>query len=157
MLNEWPVAYSAIAEVAATLSGLLFVSLSVKLAGATRDERNWMLFVARRSFFDFLAVLGLALLYLMPNVLISEVNWFQLFLCLARVTWHVRHWRSFGATAGWIAHVKEQLVPFIATGLMSLAVIGVWLSWPVAPNLTYIGAIILLFGACQNAWRLLVR
>ena len=157
MSNEWPVAFSTIAEVAATLSGLLFVSLSVKLSGATRDERGWMLFVARRSFFDFLAVLGLALLYLMPNVSIKEVNWMLLLLCVARSAWHVRHWREFGATAGVAAHLKEQMVPLAATAIMSAAMIGIWQDWPVAPNLTYVGAIILLFGACQNAWRLLVR
>jgi hypothetical protein len=65
-MNEWQSAYSTMAEVAATLSGLLFVSLSMKLHAVTGEHRGWMLLVAKRSFFDFLAVLGIALLLLIP-------------------------------------------------------------------------------------------
>jgi hypothetical protein len=46
----------------------------------------------------------------------------------------------------------------MAATLMSLAAgIAMLLAYSVALRLTYATAIVLLIGACQNAWRLLVR
>lgn len=155
-MNDWQLAYAAIAGVAATLSGLLFVALSMRLAAADASERRWMLFMAKRSFVDFLAVLALALLFLMPKLTLQAVGWTQLVLGASRVAWHVRHWRMSRSLAAKGRSLREYLAPVGATLALLVAGGGALLAWPDVLKTTYIAALMLLFGACQNAWRLLV-
>jgi hypothetical protein len=156
-MSSWLVAYGTIAEVAATLTGLLFVSLSMKLNTASSEERQWMLFVAKRSFLDFLAVLVIALLFLMPDIALRTVGWALVWLTLARVVWHVNHWRTYRATSARAFSLIAYVGSIAATLLLAIAGGAALMGWPAAPQLTYSAAITLLFGACQNAWRLLVR
>lgn len=155
-MNDWQLAYAAIAGVAATLSGLLFVALSVRLTAADAEKRPWMLFMAKRSFIDFLAVLALALLFLMPKLTLQAVGWTQLGLGASRVAWHVRHWRMYHAVAVKGQHLREYLAPVGATLVLLIAGLGALLAWPDVLKTTYVASLMLLFGACQNAWRLLV-
>jgi hypothetical protein len=156
-MNNWLAAFGTIGEVAATLTGLLFVSLSVKLNTASSEERQWMLFVAKRSFLDFLAVLVIGLLFLMPDISLNTIGWGLVWLSVARVIWHANHWRIYRATSTETFRLIGYLASIAATLLLTIAGVTALLGWPVAPQLTYIGAITLLFGSCQNAWRLLVR
>jgi hypothetical protein len=156
-MNNWLVAFGTIGEVAATLTGLLFVSLSMKLNTASSEERQWMLFVAKRSFLDFLAVLVIALLFLMPDISLNTIGWALVWLSVARVVWHVNHWRIYRAMSTSTFRLIEYLASIAATLLLIMAGVTALLGGPAAPQLTYAGAITLLFGSCQNAWRLLVR
>lgn len=155
-MNDWQLAYAAIAGVAATLSGLLFVALSVRLTTADADERHWMLFMAKRSFIDFLAVLALALLFLMPKISLQAIGWTQLGLAATRVAWHVRHWRIYRTVAAKGHYLSEYLAPVGATLVLLIGGLGALQAWPEVLKTTYAAALMLLFGACQNAWRLLV-
>jgi hypothetical protein len=78
-------------------------------------------------------------------------------LSVARVIWHVNHWRIYRATSAEPFRLMEYLASIAATSLLIVAGITALLGCAVAPELTYVGAITLLFGSCQNAWRLLVR
>lgn len=156
-MNNWLTAFGTIGEVAATLTGLLFVSLSVKLNTASSEGRQWMLFVAKRSFLDFLAVLVIGLLFLMPDISLNTIGWGLVWLTVARVVWHVNHWRIYRATSSDAFRLIEYLASIAATLLLTAAGVTALMGRPSAPQLTYIGAITLLFGSCQNAWRLLVR
>jgi hypothetical protein len=156
-MNNWLAAFGTIGEVAATLTGLLFVSLSVKLNTASSEGRQWMLFVAKRSFLDFLAVLVVGLLFLMPDISLHAIGWGLVWLSVARVVWHVNHWRIYRATSTEPFRPIEYLASIAATLLLTVAGVTAFLGWAIAPQLTYVGAITLLFGSCQNAWRLLVR
>ncbi len=156
-MNDWQAAYSTIAEVAATLTGLLFVSLSVKLNQTTDEERRWMLMLARRSFIDFLAVLGIALLFLVPAVSPYVIGWAILWLAVARVVWHVSHWRTCRKLATINMKSSEYIVPMVATAGLFMAGTAALLAWTHAWKTIYVVAIVLLSGACQNAWRLLTR
>jgi hypothetical protein len=156
-MNNWQVAFGTIGEVAATLTGLLFVSLSIKLNTASGEERQWMLFVAKRSFLDILAALVIALLFLMPNLLLHAIGWGLVWLSIVRTIWHVNHWRNYRATATRAFHLMEYLASVGVTLLLTSAGATALASCPIAPQLIYAGAISLLFGSCQNAWRLLVR
>jgi hypothetical protein len=156
-MNEWQAVYSTIAEVAATLTGLLFVSLSVRLNASSSEERPRLLVVAQRSFFDFLAVLLIALLFLPPGASLYVIGWIVLWLSAARIAWHVSHWRIHRGSAQPKPELKEYLIPMAATLMSMAAGIAMLLAYSVALRLTYATAIVLLIGACQNAWRLLVR
>jgi hypothetical protein len=156
-VNNWLTAFGTMGEVAATLTGLLFVSLSMKLNTAPSEERRWMLFVAKRSFLDFLAVLVIALLFLMPDISLNTIGWALVWLCFARALWHVNHWRIYRAASTGTFHLLEYLASIAATLLLTTAGVTALLNGSAAPQLTYVGVITLLFGSCQNAWRLLVR
>jgi len=156
-MNDWQAAYTTIAEVAATLTGLLFVSVSVKLNVASDEERRWMLMIAKRSFMDFLAVLAVALLFLVPAVSPYVIGWAILWLGILRAVWHVSHWRTCRSLATLNMKLREYIVPMVATFGLFIAGIATLLAWSIALKVTYVLAIALLFGACQNAWRLLTR
>jgi hypothetical protein len=156
-MNNWLAAFGTIGEVAATLTGLLFVSLSLKLNSASSEGRQWMLFVAKRSFLDLLAVLVIGLLFLMPNISLNTIGWGLVWLSVARVIWHVNHWRIYRATSIEPFRPIGYLASVAATLLLTSAGVTALLGWSIAPQLTYVGAITLLFGSCLNAWRLLVR
>jgi hypothetical protein len=156
-MNEWQSAYSTIAEVAATLSGLLFVSLSVKLNAASNEEREWVLVIAKRSFLDFLAVLGIAMFFLVPSISHILIGWAVLWLSATRAMWHVRYLRTYHGSVDLKPTPREYVIPVVATVVLTTAGVAMLLSYAVAPKLIYSAAIVLLFGACQNAWRLLIR
>jgi hypothetical protein len=156
-MNDWQVAYTTIAEVAATLSGLLFVSLSMKLNSASGNEREEMLSIARRSFMDFLAVLALALFFLVPTISLQSVGLVAVTLSIARAVWHVSHWLKYRSGPTATLHAKDFFKSIFATVFLLVAGAGSLLAWEHAPRLTYAAAIVLLFGACKNAWLLLVR
>lgn len=156
-MNEWQSAYSTMAEVAATLSGLLFVSLSMKLHAVTGEHRGWMLLVAKRSFFDFLAVLGIALLLLIPSGSLVFVGWTALLIATARIAWHVQHLRGYRSADAFRTSLTDYFVPMLATLMLASAGVALLLSSTISPKLIYAAAIALLYGACQNAWRFLVQ
>jgi hypothetical protein len=156
-MNDWQTAYSTMAEVAATLSGLLFVALSLKLNVVSREERRWMLLVSQRSFFDLLAVLLLGLAFLVPAVSREVIGWGLLWLSLMRAAWHVSHLRSYRDAELPTSRLMEYIAPMIITVVLVAAGVSVLEIKSFALQLTYIAAIALLLGACQNAWRMLVR
>jgi hypothetical protein len=156
-MNNWQVAFGTIGEVAATLTGLLFVSLSIKLNTASGEERHWMLFIAKRSFLDILAALVIALLFLMPNILLHTIGWGLVWLSIVRTIWHLNHWRKYRSATTRAFHLMEYLASVGLTLLLTSAGATTLASSPIAPQLIYAGAIGLLFGSCQSAWRLLVR
>lgn len=66
-LTRWQPFFTAVVGVAATLAGLLFVSLSINRERITAQENRTLLRLARRSFGDLLYALFIALMFLMPN------------------------------------------------------------------------------------------
>jgi len=67
VLITWQPFFSAVAGVAATLAGLLFVSLSINRDKITARDNHNLLRIAKRSFGDYLYALFIALMFLMPN------------------------------------------------------------------------------------------
>jgi hypothetical protein len=65
-LQAWQAFYSTVATAAATLTGLLFVALSLNLDILSTQHADRMR-VARRAFGDFLYVLMIALTFLVPS------------------------------------------------------------------------------------------
>jgi hypothetical protein len=155
-MSDWQVAYTTIAEVAATLSGLLFVSLSMKLNSASGSDRQEILSIARRSFMDFLAALALALFFLVPTISLQSVGVVAVALSIARGVWHVRHWLKYRSVPDAALNTMEFVKSIFATAFLFAAGTCSLLVWSLAPRLTYAAAIVLLFGACKNAWLLLV-
>lgn len=66
LLIKWQPFFAAVAGVAATLAGLLFVSLSINREKITARENRILLRVAQRSFGDLIFALFIAILFLIP-------------------------------------------------------------------------------------------
>jgi len=66
-LTSWQFFFSTVAAASATLTGLLFVSLSLNIEKIKSPAGRAMLGTARRSFEDFLYVLMIALVFLVPH------------------------------------------------------------------------------------------
>lgn len=67
ILQRWQIFYATIATSSATLTGLLFVSLSLERGRWSAAERSDRLRVARGALADFLYVLMLSLVFLVPD------------------------------------------------------------------------------------------
>jgi hypothetical protein len=66
-LRQWQPFYSTVAAASATLTGLLFVSLSLHKEGIATRAEGHLLRAAQRSFGDFLYVLMIGLVFLVPH------------------------------------------------------------------------------------------
>lgn len=118
-----------------------------------------MLVIAKRSFLDFLAVLGISLFLLVPAISLYMMGWAILWLGVTRAVWHVRYLRMYHRHSSEALKPEpgEYVIPVAATSVLAAAGIAMLLSYSIAPKLIYGAAIALMLGACQNAWRLLIR
>src|SRR5512136_3126671 len=66
-LQAWQVFYATVAAASATLTGLLFVSLSLNRDRLKGARAHITLGTARRTFGDFLYVLMIALVFIIPH------------------------------------------------------------------------------------------
>lgn len=66
-LREWDVFYSTVSLASVTLAGLLFVSLSIRQDRMSAPGTSRTMRLARGSFGDFLYVLMLGLVFLVPH------------------------------------------------------------------------------------------
>jgi hypothetical protein len=159
-LTKWQPFFSTIAAVAATLAGLLFVSLSLNREKITAQENRLLLRLARRSFGDFMYALFIALMFLMPNHMPYP-------LAIPLI--------CFSAVRGWL--LVRSICHFSKTTWENHDKFGVWrdlafqavtsLGLLVAAVEIYRGEIVatfilvpiisfLLYNASANAWSLLI-
>jgi hypothetical protein len=68
LIQEWQVFYATVAAACATLTGLLFVALSMNVDILSREENTELMLVARQTFAEFLLVLMVALIFLVPRL-----------------------------------------------------------------------------------------
>jgi len=159
-LLQWQPFFTTVATVAATLVGLLFVSLSLNREKIASAPDQMLLRLARRSFSDFLLVLLIALFFLIPyqgntalavelfGLGILRIRW--LFLQLSSQTK-----REHKPTLPTL--VREYMLPALAVIGILIAGAGIYrqelaaIYWFVVPVLA-----ILLLRASWNAWLLLV-
>jgi hypothetical protein len=66
-VQEWQVFYTTVGAACATLTGLLFVALSLNVDILSQEENRELMWVAQRTFGDFLLVLMVSLIFLIPH------------------------------------------------------------------------------------------
>lgn len=159
-LTKWQPFFSAVSGVAATLAGLLFVSLSINRERITARDNLMLLRLARRSFGDLLYTLFLSLMFLFPSSK-AHILAFPLFI--------VSGFRAFGIIAQlcgrgrnssieptrWLA-IRERAFQVATTVGTVGAACEIY-----AGNLGCMYFLVpvvalLLFNASMNAWSLLV-
>ncbi len=159
-LTKWQPFFSTVAAVAATLAGLLFVSLSLNREKITAQENRLLLRLAQRSFGDFLYALFIALMFLMPNhmpyplviplICFSAVRAWLLVRSIRRsskTTWNNPD--KFGVWRDYAFQTVTSL------GLLAAAV-AIYRGEMLATYLLVPIISFLLYNATMNAWSLLI-
>lgn len=158
---EWQTYYFTFAAVTATLTGLLFVAVSLHLDQFTSPERPELRVLAFKTFVGFLSLLLAALYFLVPRQTPLGLGGP---LVLTAVGALVIVWRDTpfsGAlirrTWGWRFFVWRALLP----GLCQLGVLGAALALAAGraealPLLVPL-FVVLLLASTHNAWDLLVQ
>jgi hypothetical protein len=164
-LEPWHDFYAAVSAAAATLVGLLFVSLSVNLKLFTGDEHADSRAIAIETFANFVYVLSIALVLLIPDVSPSGVGiTFGIFGVMGTLTtvrrlssasrrWRRRHARRL---TYWRFISARFILPLVS--YLSLLVIATMLWSGNTEALSWLLFVIftLLISAAQNAWDLLI-
>jgi hypothetical protein len=159
-LKEWELFFSTVSLAAATLAGLLFVSLSLRPEKLKDPTEAQYLTLARGSFGDFLYLLMLGLVFLVPHqspfglavalLVLGGARAVGLFRTSAR-----RELRASEVRA--VAHTLRQVaLPALASvGLMAVG-IAVWLGETLAIYALVLVIAALLTTASWNAWLILL-
>ena len=160
-MQAWFDFYAVIGAAAATLTGLLFVAMSMNVAAALNKGPSGSRRLAEQAFQNYLAVLMVALLALFPDM--SPLTFGRTAL-MVTATWTV--WvlvRLYQAAAEPSVHetrltaLRRHLSTMIGFGLLVYA--AARMAWNAADMRdTLAGAcIVLLFSATEKAWGLLNR
>ena len=159
-LRDWQFFYSTVAAASATLTGLLFVSLSIHLEKIKSPRGKLMLRTAQRSFEDFLYVLMIALVFLVPHPVPIGLAIALFVLGGARLLGLVRQIVRIARKAHRLdlaEALREYALPALAC--LGLAVVGVEILR--GDILSIFGLVLviaaLLATATWNAWLLLVQ
>lgn len=161
-LTSWHDFYLAVGSASAALLGLLFVGVSISVASLPSGERLEVTTRANLAFSNLLYLVGLSLVVLMPGVEASTVAIsFAVIaglglLRIARQLLRLRRrkdgqrpaWQTI-RRLGWTA-VADLLLASIAWGIGTIGD-GRWLL------ATPVVVLVLLLGAADVAWDLLVR
>jgi hypothetical protein len=161
-LQSWQFFFAAVATAAATLTGLLFVSLSLNRERLRGETAHLTLSIARNTFGDFLYVLMIALVFLVPHQVPVGLTVALLVLGVAsglgvvlRETRQLRSHSRRSLDMRWL--LRQVGLPILASlGLVWVAVeIGLHHYTAIFGLVVVIAA--LLVSACWNAWLLLVE
>lgn len=160
-MQAWFNFFAVIGAAAATLTGLLFVAVSMNVAAVLSKGPHGSRRLAEQAFQNYLVVLMVSLLALLPDM---SLRTFGLTALMVTATWTV--WvlvRLYQAAAERSVHesrlmaLRRHLGTMIGFGLLIYS--AGWMAWYGTDKRdTLAGAcIVLLFSATEKAWGLLNR
>jgi hypothetical protein len=160
-MNEWHEFYDVVAGVAATLLGLLFVSVSLNaeviLGGKNKHAKR----LAEQAFQNYLGVLVIALLVLIPGISGKDFGISLFSLSLAWVAWVlVRAFQSATAHRGISSRfvlLRRFVAPVAAFGILAYSGFEMWSGPGDVHGSMAAGVIMLLLSATIVAWDLLIK
>jgi hypothetical protein len=161
-LQSWQFFFASVATASATLTGLLFVSLSLNRERLQGEKAHLTLSIARNTFGNFLYVLMIALVFLVPHRLPFSLTVALVVLGIASgLGLIIRESRQFVSLPKNTIDVRWILRQI---GLPAIATLGlIWVAVEIGLNhydaiYGLVGVIAaLLVTACWNAWLLLVE
>ncbi len=161
LLKGWESFYLAVATAAATLMGLLFVALSINMQLLRGPDGTHHRETAVRTFGDFLFVLMLSLVFLIPNQepIGFAVSPFVLGIVrgasLVRQALKARRAATNRPSTALV--VREYALPLLASVGLIVATIRI-LSGHFNAVFLLVGVVsVMLVTACLNAWSLLLQ
>ncbi len=160
-LQSWQLFFATVAAASATLTGLLFVSLSLNRERLTGGRSHLLLASARLTFSDFLYVLMIALVFLVPHQIPLSLAVALMVLGISRAIGLIRdyakHWRGGKTKLNSGVVLRELGLPAIASaGLITIAITTLVGVTDAIYGLVGVIAALLL-SACWRAWLLLVE
>lgn len=163
ILHDWQAFYATVAAACATLTGLLFVALSLNVDILRRHENADLMAVARQTFTEFLLVLMVALVFLIPHQVPLGLGVALLALGLASTFSALRQLMLHARVRGQKRSKSHypRVYGLSLAGCLGIVVLGAGilagLSVTTACNLLVFMLASLLTSASINAWYLLVH
>jgi hypothetical protein len=160
-MTAWHEFYSVVAGVAATLLGLLFVSVSLNAETILGSGNKHAKRLAEQAFQNYLGVLLIALLVLVPGISDRDLGFSMLCLSLAWGAWVlVRAFQSARALA-WdasrIVLMRRFFAPAVGCGLLIYAGYKMVTGNGDVRISIAAGVMVLLLSATAVAWDLLIK
>jgi hypothetical protein len=159
-LNGWEIFYSTVALASVTLAGLLFVSLSIRQERMKDQAYRSILKLARGSFSDFLYVLMIGLVFLVPHPVPIGLAIALFVLGASRAVGFGRQlfavMRSRAGRSPGVHALRGIILPLIAS--LGLILVGIEILRGVMIALYALVIVVsaLLTTASWNAWLILV-
>jgi hypothetical protein len=161
-LQAWQLFYATVATVAAMPTGLLFVSLSLNHERLKGPRASEIISIARNTFGDFLYVLMIALVFIVPHqipigltVALSALGLASGIGTIIREASRPRRRRK--RVNQLVVMIRRIALPIIASLGLILVAIEIALKHYVAIYGLVVVLAALLVTACWNAWQLLVE
>ena len=159
--EPWLQFYAVIGAAAATLMGLLFVAVSLNAAAALAKGPHGSRRIAEQAFQNFLAVLMVALLALLPDLTVVTFGRVTLLTTSAWTVWVlVRLWQALAEPSRHETRAtafRQHLSTLIGFAMLIYAASRMAVGGPDARDSLAAATIVLLFSATEKAWGLLVR
>jgi hypothetical protein len=156
-ISEWQIFFATVAGASATLMGLVFLSLSLKLDVLRQMKDNSLRQMAWQTFTNFFFVVMFALVFLVPGQTPLGLALPLFIICAVAIAITVS--QGFRARMGGLSltYLVKEMVPSLLAYLGMIAVVA----------LIYVGnmqslvwllpvIVVLLAVAVRNAWTLLV-
>jgi hypothetical protein len=160
-LRDWQIFYSTVALASVTLAGLLFVSLSLHQEAIRARQDRRLMTLARGSFGDFLYLLMLGLVFLVPHQAPFGLAVALFVLGAARGGGLLRQLMHRSGDRGWGRSASSLLREIALPALASLGLIAVGLAVLRGDMLAVYALVLviaaLLATASWNAWLILVE
>ena len=158
-LQSWQIFYATVAAASATLTGLLFVSLSLNRERLKGKNARRVKSIARQTFGDFLYVLMISLVFIVPHQVPISLTVALLVLGVSRGIGFIREAASGlkNRSMGLQLVIKEIGLPFTAS--VGLIIVAIAVYFGISTAIYGLVAVIaaLLITACWNAWLLLME
>jgi hypothetical protein len=160
ILKDWQLFFSTVATASVTLAGLLFVSLSLRFERVHMQSMAGMIELASHSFSDFLYVLMLGLIFLVPHPVPFGLAVALFVMGFARGVGLLRYHTKKDSRVDQIRKSGKFLRESVLSGIaaVGLIVVAVMILRGVMTSIFILVLVIaaLLTSASWNAWMLLV-
>jgi hypothetical protein len=160
-MQAWTSFYAVISTATATLTGLLFVAVSMNVTAALSPGPGGSRRLAEQAFENYLAVLMVSLLALYPDMRRTTFGWVTLLVTAGWTAWVIV--RLYQAAAEPSVHetrlvaVWRHLSTLIGFGMLIYAAARMALGNGETSDTMAAACIVLLFSATEKAWGLLIR
>lgn len=160
-MQGWFDFYAVIGAAAATLTGLLFVAMSMNTVAALSKGPEGSRRLAEQAFENYLAVLMVSLLALFPDMSLTTFGRTTLLVTATWTVWVVVRLYQAAAVASVhetrLTAIRRHLSTLIGFGLVIYAAARMALGGTDTRDTLASAAIVLLFSATEKAWGLLNR
>ncbi len=157
-ISKWQPFFATVAGITATLMGLIFLSLSLRLDTIKKSSDKNLLQIAWQTFSNFFFLIMFALVFLVPEQTKIGLVLPIFIICLVAITITISQAvRTYRSGALLFKVLTESIPSLIA--YLGMIVVLLFLYDGVMQSLVWLlpVSIVLLAVAVRNAWNLLVR